>query len=390
MSIMTGGKEPTAIKVGTQDVKAVYAGTEKVWPAEVTGGNDVYEKDGYRYHKFTQDGSLTVANAPITVDYIIVGGGGGAGCIGAGGGAGEALTGSMKIEKGNHPVVIGEGGAAGTSPTSVAVDPGLLTEEQKDLLEAHYASLDPDNPYKKTDSESDFASYQDADNRGHNGSPSVFYGLTAIGGGGGGGDDTEAIADRDKVASGAAIAGEPQVACGGGIAHLYAENASAGKGKYFDGGEGDPAPPVIQGGGAGMGGPPPPVFNEWDFTTPFTAEGQGGGPGIQWLDGNWYAAGGGGSALFASDGSITIGRPYAAVPGGKGGSEIGGDGGGNYDNWEAIENNQAGRGYGEDGKDAAPNTGSGGGGASERMRGAHLVGYSGSGSDGVVIVRYKV
>ena len=34
MSIMAGGKEPTAIKVGTQDVKAVYAGTEKVWPAE--------------------------------------------------------------------------------------------------------------------------------------------------------------------------------------------------------------------------------------------------------------------------------------------------------------------------------------------------------------------
>jgi len=32
MSIMIGGKEPSAIKVGTQDVKAVYAGTEKVWP----------------------------------------------------------------------------------------------------------------------------------------------------------------------------------------------------------------------------------------------------------------------------------------------------------------------------------------------------------------------
>lgn len=31
---MIGGKDPAAIKVGTQDVKAVYAGTEKVWPAE--------------------------------------------------------------------------------------------------------------------------------------------------------------------------------------------------------------------------------------------------------------------------------------------------------------------------------------------------------------------
>ena len=34
MSIMIGGKEPTAIKVGTQDVKAVYAGAKKVWPKE--------------------------------------------------------------------------------------------------------------------------------------------------------------------------------------------------------------------------------------------------------------------------------------------------------------------------------------------------------------------
>ena len=32
---MAGGKEPAAIKVGTQDVKAVYAGTKKVWPAEI-------------------------------------------------------------------------------------------------------------------------------------------------------------------------------------------------------------------------------------------------------------------------------------------------------------------------------------------------------------------
>ena len=35
MSIMIGGKEPTAIKVGTQDVKAVYAGTNKVWPGDI-------------------------------------------------------------------------------------------------------------------------------------------------------------------------------------------------------------------------------------------------------------------------------------------------------------------------------------------------------------------
>lgn len=34
MSIMIGGQEPTAIKVGTQDVSAVYAGTEKVWPSD--------------------------------------------------------------------------------------------------------------------------------------------------------------------------------------------------------------------------------------------------------------------------------------------------------------------------------------------------------------------
>ena len=35
MSIMIGDKEPSAIKVGTRDVKAVYAGAEMVWPVVI-------------------------------------------------------------------------------------------------------------------------------------------------------------------------------------------------------------------------------------------------------------------------------------------------------------------------------------------------------------------
>jgi hypothetical protein len=83
-------------------------------PALPTGGVVVYQ-GGYRYHAFTTSGDFVVAGA-LTVEYLVVGGGGsganGGGQIGqGGGGAGGLLSATgVSITAGTHTVVVGAGG----------------------------------------------------------------------------------------------------------------------------------------------------------------------------------------------------------------------------------------------------------------------------------------
>lgn len=168
--------------------------------AEVTGGT--ISTDGPdQLHTFSGNGTLTITGAAVTVDYLLVGGGGSGGAgsstvYGGGGGAGRVLSGSVELEPGSYPVVIGAGGAA---------IPGV-----------------------------------DGNAAGNTGSQSTFNGLTAGGGGGGARPDGDGLAG----ASG-----------GGGGGSATAQVGGAGTGAGFDGGDGFAAGDGTRasGGGGGAG-----------------------------------------------------------------------------------------------------------------------------------------
>ncbi len=73
----------------------------------------------YRLHAFTSTGTLTVnANAPMSVECLVIAGGGGA--ITAGGGAGGYFDGSVFLSGGSFTVTVGAGGGvASTGSDSV-------------------------------------------------------------------------------------------------------------------------------------------------------------------------------------------------------------------------------------------------------------------------------
>jgi len=86
-----------------------------------SGGSET-DLNGYRYHTFTSNGSLTV-NTGGEVEYLIVGGGGGGGNnIGGGGGGGGVVTGTITLAAGTFSISIGSGGASGTNGESSSFD----------------------------------------------------------------------------------------------------------------------------------------------------------------------------------------------------------------------------------------------------------------------------
>lgn len=83
-----------------------------------TGGDQVYDVNGYTVHIFEQSGSF-VMNVPSVVEYMIVGGGGagGHGTNGGGGGGGAVIFEQVELSKRTYAVTVGTGG---TSPTTVS------------------------------------------------------------------------------------------------------------------------------------------------------------------------------------------------------------------------------------------------------------------------------
>lgn len=91
--------------------------------AGITPGN------GYRYHVFTSPGTLTVTTGPLSIEYLVVAGGGTAGANGAGGGAGGLRTNvsgnpkagaSLPISPGSYTITVGGAG----SPAAGLPGPG--------------------------------------------------------------------------------------------------------------------------------------------------------------------------------------------------------------------------------------------------------------------------
>jgi len=121
----------TATKGGSASAAAVSAasGTTVGYPV-VTGGTLTSDAT-YYYRTFTTDGTLTVSEASLTADVLVVGGGGGGGgagtwygdgAKGGGGAGGRAVVSSHSIAIGSHAALVGDGGAGGS--TSVHGDNG--------------------------------------------------------------------------------------------------------------------------------------------------------------------------------------------------------------------------------------------------------------------------
>ena len=79
----------------------------------VTGGT-LYTSGGYNYRVFTSNGTLSVSNANLSCDILVIAGGGGA-SAGGGGAGGLIYHASQSLTPANYTVTIGQGGPRGIS-----------------------------------------------------------------------------------------------------------------------------------------------------------------------------------------------------------------------------------------------------------------------------------
>jgi hypothetical protein len=113
-------------------VLQVYGGNEfkntRISRIKALGGN-ITEVGPYRIHEFLSDGTFT-ALEPLTIEYLVVAGGGGAarntGRIG-GAGAGGYRTGTLSVTAGNKTVTIGGGGALNANGANSVFDSIIST-----------------------------------------------------------------------------------------------------------------------------------------------------------------------------------------------------------------------------------------------------------------------
>lgn len=254
-------------------------------------GGIVTSDASYYYHTFTTSGTFTPTQN-LTADYLVVGGGGAGGNAPGGG-----------------------GGAGGYVPKTSTSFTGFIN-------------------YPVT------IGAGGASSRG-SGSNSTFNSITALGGGGGGSNTTQDGANGGSGGGGGAF---PDDTFSGGTATQpgsgsggFGENGGSGVGTsiYRNGGGG---------GGAGAAGSNASNSNKGN-----------GGTGKDWLNGTYYAGGGGGCYTTNTSG------------GGSGGTGGGGAGGGTGSSPSV-------------GTAGTANTGGGGGGARS--------GNFGSGGSGIVIIRY--
>ena len=323
----TAPSSPTAgdlwYDIGTKTLK-LYNGTAWidgiVGTGSASGGNTtndtVISGTSYRVHTFTQSGFLTISNADIDIDYLLVAGGGSGGQHNAGGGgAGGLLSGSKTLTPGTYQIIIGPGGAARTS-----------------------------------------------DGAGNNGTDTEAFGLTAVGGGGG-------ASQASGTAAGNGGSGGGGSGFNGGGAQNNALYGTGTTGQGNDGGGGNSGQDLGGGGGAGGVGQ-----NGVDGT----AAGDG-GPGLQSnIDGNnYYYAGGGGGAAFEAGDAAGDGGIGGGGGGGGGYSASFGYGGGSARNAGGNGTSTSDSAANDSGGNGGINTGGGGGGKSRGSPGSSGQGGSG-------------
>ena len=280
--------------------------------SDYTSGNFVY-----RAHVFTSSGTFTVNSpAPATVEYLVVAGGGaGGGAYAGGGGAGGFRSGSgLVLGPGSYPVIVGSG--------AVGAEPG--------------------------------------NNQGPDGSPSVFFTITATGGGGGGRWNPTGGFSGSPGGSGGGAGGRDGTGVSGygGLGNTPPFLPPQGN----PGGKGGGGPATGgSGGGGGAGG------QGTDGNPTGTANGYPGGPGATSSitgQSTTYAGGGGGGA---------------GQPGGTGGSGGPGGGGAGAPSGTSVP-----------GSNGTYATGGGGGGTSGNGNGYLQTGRGGNGGSGIIVLRYII
>jgi hypothetical protein len=178
--------------------------------------------------------SIALLPPPPVVSYLLV----------AGGGSG----GPSQVDQGGG----GGGGAGGLLSGTTTITPGVI--------------------YEFTIGQGGAAAQPTSANAGNDGGNSTAFGLTAIGGGGGGNGNNGANSSGRSGGSGG----------GGGYRADTVANGGAGTAGQGFAGSGVNVISTGGGGGGGAGG----------AGSQNAAQGGLGGPGVTWLDGNVYAAGG--------------------------------------------------------------------------------------------------
>jgi len=342
-----------------------------MYPGFASGGDDVYDIDGYRIHVFTTSGTFVVPGTNISADVLAVGGGGGGGQDNAGGaGAGGLIfkpghtfegRGASTGRDGAYTIVIGSGGTGSTYQNSDAPDPGGDTYIRPLTWRSQSSTYGSTAITRGTFTDIFRAK---GGGPGNNGGSA---GASTISGGSGGGQDAEirtgqsggtATQPTQSGDSGTYGYGNnggtsfDQAGGGGGGAGEAGESAGSGStlGLYYGGYGGD--------GLSGVSG--------YDFAEIFgTKYGEVVGEDV-------YFAGGGGGANrnTSSSGSFTSANGYAL--GGKGG---GGSAGG------TPETNENG----------LPGTGGGGAGATWVTVPKYYNNLDGgNGGSGIVMIRYRL
>lgn len=332
-------------------VRGVYGPTGRsrsIPKTVIAGGDSIQISGGYRIHYYTTTGSSTFNTSsygqPLTVEYLVVGGGGAGGrYVGGGGGAGGYISGSLTIPASSQTVTVGAGAASAPPATPAAPVGGN----------------------------------------------SVFASITATRGGPGG-----------IYSQGAGTPG----GSGGGAGGFEAGTGPQGTGtpgQGWPGGFSEGPRPLQYTAGAGGGGASfrgqHARWSDWSFTGPGGGLLQSGGPGITSpITGFIYAGGGGGGKYNPYGSGGPLGFQYSTGNGGPGG---GGGGAVNVNGTSGIPGTNGGAGFGgptnspsgSGGDGGIGNPAAGGAGATNSGGGGGGAGDTGpwsAGGSGVVIVRY--
>lgn len=107
-----GTSEPRAALDVRGDVLINGYQLTSMYPGFASGGDDVYDFDGYRVHAFTSSGTLHIPSGDLKVDILLVGGGGGGGQDNAGGGGagGLVIRPGLRLQTSPYAITVGSGG----------------------------------------------------------------------------------------------------------------------------------------------------------------------------------------------------------------------------------------------------------------------------------------
>jgi len=260
-------------------------------PLSATGGDSTVTSGSYKYHVFTQSGSLNITAGGGTLEYVAIAGGAGGGgrYMGGGGGAGGHITGSNEAIKGStYTITVGGGGAGGVS-----------------------------------------------DYQGTNGENSLIVSVSAeaIGGGGGGAWDSGREDGLDG-GSGGGSSGYPVGSPGSGTS---GQGNAGGSGATYGapgGGGAGAVGGVGTGNNGGVGGVGTDVYSAWATATSTGDSGYysggGGGGGYTGTGGSGGTGGGGTGAnqnSFPSAGTANTGGGGGGANGYNATYQVGGNGG---------------------------------------------------------------